>query len=265
MRADPHQKAEVISQALFSEEILLLEEQAEWAKICTLVDHYQGWIKKEGICCRDEVYPSLGNESKFVTVKRCTAHLYDHQDTIYGPILTLPYESRLELHKEMDHRWLQVMTPGKQCAYVQRGDVEVRGLDSSILNMQQMCEFSQFFLGLPYTWGGRSSFGYDCSGFVQMLYRRCGLFLPRDSKDQCCWSEFSEVSLDSLKEGDLIFFGHDKDKIRHVGMYLTEDRFIHTAAVVENAPYIRISHLTDSAWNGSGYYSYRTARHFERG
>lgn len=258
MRASPEAGAEVISQALYSERVDIHQEHEEWAQISTQVDRYQGWIEKKAIYSRKDPYLA-DPQAKFACVKRCSAHLYATADTIYGPMLTLPFESRLELtaNPEGSDRWLKVILPDSQGGFIQRGDVAI---NPALMGLDQICRFSHFFIGLPYTWGGRSSFGYDCSGFVQMLYRQMGVFLPRDSKDQCAWSGFQEAHLDSLFPGDLIFFGFGSDQIRHVGMSLGGLQFIHAAAVVENAPYIRISQLTDAAWNGTGYYPYRTAR-----
>ena len=125
----------------------------------------------------------------------------------------------------------------------------------------EMCAFSQNFLGLPYTWGGRSSFGYDCSGFVQMLYRQMGIFLPRDSKDQCHWSGFREILEGEIDSGDLIFFGSGINKITHVGMYLEKGKFIH-ATVAENMPYIRTSSIESVEWrnDGKGRFPFQTIR-----
>lgn len=258
IRCEPNPKAEVISQALFSEEVHLLDEHESWFKIKTLVDGYAGWAKKEGICSRTTPYFS---ELSFTYVRTCrlATHLYEAADTIYGPLLTIPFESHLAIldYTEGDSRWLQVILPDSRLAYVQRGDVNAV---FSKMNDQEACVFSRFFLGLPYTWGGRSSFGYDCSGFVQMLYRQMGVFLPRDSKDQFTSLEFVDSTIESLEPGDLIFFGFSKDKIRHVGFCLGEGKFIHTSAVTENMPYIRISHIKDVAWNGSGYYPFLAGR-----
>ena len=258
MRKEPESRSEVVSQGIFSEEVKILEEKSDWVRIMTLVDHYSGWTKKEGICTRSSPY---GKEEAvaIVTVNRLSAHLYEGSDTIYGPILTLPFESRLAVI-DFNSRWLTAVLPDGRKAFIQRGDITQ---NHHFLEKKTIGDFSRKFLGLPYTWGGRSSFGYDCSGFVQMLYRQMGIFLPRDSQDQFTASSFVESSIEALEAGDLLFWGYSKDQIRHVGLALGEGYFIHTSAVTENMPYIRISHIHDKAWNGSGYYPFLAGRKFE--
>lgn len=259
MREFPAESSEVVSQAYFSEEIRVIEEDLKWIKIETVVDHYQGWIKKgEFYCEREEKFPT--SLSKIAKVNRCMAHLYHVPDTIYGPLLTLPFDALLEVVSQEDHRWLKVALADHSEGFIQRGDVT---LNTEPISRDQLPFFSLQFQGLPYTWGGRSSFGYDCSGFVQMLYRQIGIFLPRDSNDQAKWESFKAIPLEDLSPGDLIFFGLGEDKVRHVGMYLGADRFIH-ATVAENAPYIHTSCLSDPEWNGSGKWSYRVARAYPR-
>lgn len=252
MRKSPQGDTEVVSQALFSEEIKILEEKGEWTKISTTIDNYEGWAKRAGIGSKNAPYLEQENYT-LLTTDRLSAHLYAVPDTVYGPMLTLPFESKLLCPNFIDSRWLSVELPDGSQAFVQSGDVSI---GNKQLKMPEIEAFSQRFLGLPYTWGGRSSFGYDCSGFVQMLYRQMGIFLPRDAKDQFLFSELTDCSLSSLNLGDLIFFGFAPDQIRHVGLSLGENRFIHTSAVTENQPYLRISSLNDPAWNGTGYYPF---------
>lgn len=258
MRESPSSASEIVSQALFSEEIMLLEDAEDWIKIETAIDHYQGWVKKASICSRTEPYPPKVT-SIAAKVNRLAVHLYTVEDTTFGPLMTLPFESKLQVLGPTDDnnsRWLKVSLPDERQAYIQRGDITFTW---PLLSLKEMCDFSLHFLGLPYTWGGRSSFGYDCSGFVQMLYRQMGLSLPRDSKDQMRWEGFKAVALDSLCPGDLIFFGPAEDKIRHVVMYLKDGSFIHST-VADNTPYIRISHLDEPRWNGTDAWGYRAAR-----
>jgi len=244
MRELPQSKSEVASEAYFSEEVRLLEEKDDWMKIETTADKYQGWVRKEALCTRDA--PFLDSSMQCAWVSRSAAHLYAKEDTVYGPMLTVPFESRLQVIEpkgESNSRWIKVSLVDGQEGYIQRGDVT---LVSRRLSCEEMCRLSLQFLGLPYTWGGRSSFGYDCSGFVQMLYRQMKIQLPRDTKDQIRWEGFKEVALDQLERGDLIFFGLSKDQIRHVGMCMGNNQFIH-ATVGENQPYIHISNLSESA------------------
>jgi gamma-D-glutamyl-L-lysine dipeptidyl-peptidase len=249
MRKDPQSNSEVVSQALFSEEITILEEKGNWVKIATAIDGYEGWAKKQGIHSRNTPYS--GN----VSVNRLAAHVYGTADTIYGPILTLPFESRLLCLNvaDDDSRWLTVELPDGRQAFIQRGDVSQ---EIAKLEIAETPAFSHRFLGLPYTWGGRSSFGYDCSGFVQMLYRQMGILLPRDAKDQYLFSRFEDCPVSDLTLGDLIFFGFSPHQIKHVGFFLGEGRFIHTSASTENQPYLRVSSIHDPAWNGYGHYPF---------
>lgn len=257
MRKAPNSDSEVVSEGFFSEKVHVFEEKAEWANIKTLLDGYIGWVKKEGLCPAAPVHAE--ENAVKVTTNRLAAHLYGRPDTVYGPVLTLPFESRLEVvnDKHDGSRWLEVSLPDSRRCYIQRGDVTE---GDGRLDLDQLCVFSRNFLGLPYTWGGRSSFGYDCSGFVQMLYRQMDVFLPRDSKDQFNFTGFKNRAVSNLCPGDLIFFGYTEDCIQHVGMALGGGEFIHTSAVTENKPFLRISNISDPAWGGNGYYPFLAGR-----
>ena len=250
MRSAPSIDSDVVSEVIYSEPIQIIEESGDWLKIKTTVDHYQGWTPKNTVCEYDE-HPNASH----AFVNRCAAHVYHIDNIEYGPLMTLPFESRLEIVDagEDNGRWIKIkLTDGRE-AFIQRGDVDLYPKNK---NIEEICEFSLRFLGIPYTWGGRSSFGFDCSGFVQMLYRQMGVAIPRDTKDQVKWEGFLNISEDNLKKGDVIFFGSADYKRHHVGMYLGEGKFIHTSPR-ENAPYVRISKFTDPEWNGNGYYIHR--------
>ena len=94
--------------------------------------------------------------------------------------------------------------------------------------LEETLAFSKKFIGLPYTWGGTSSYGFDCSAFVQMLLREMGLLLPRNACDQAQSPLLVPVLGEELQPGDLIFFG--ESRITHVGLYLGGDELHFTAA-----------------------------------
>lgn len=248
MREAPSEKAKVASQAHFGEEIQVRKSMDGWTQIMT-PDGYLGWAPKESFIARREPYcPDL-------ELTRLRAHIYAEKDTEFGPIFTLPHGSKLPLIDSSDPRWAKVLLPDLREAYVQKGDIEPEPFD--------LVAFSKKFLGIPYTWGGRTSFGYDCSGYVQMLYAKLGIRLPRDARQQIVDPRAQPVPLNQLILGDLLFWGKSEREIGHVGMFLGGEEFIHTSPR-ENRPYLRISKLTDFEWSGQtgAYYSFRSARRF---
>ena len=91
------------------------------------------------------------------------------------------------------------------------------------------------FLGVPYKRGGNSfDQGFDCSGFVKTMYEQTvGLVLPRRAVDQAAATQPIEKS--DLQPGDLVFFNTLKSAFSHVGIYVGDNKFIHsprTGAVV---------------------------------
>lgn len=257
MRAGPSQNEKVESQSYYSERVHVIKEENDWAKVKT-PDGVEGWAKKD--CLHTSEEPYIDHTGTMIAmINRRYAHLYGVTDTEYGPVITLPFESRLEVLDQFNDpngRWIKVRLIDGKTAYIQRGDVI---LNPKPMSFDEAIEFSHHFLGQPYTWGGRSGFGYDCSGFVQMIFRQMGIDIPRNSNQQLAWKGFREVSLNDMQPGDLIFFGRDTSRVNHVGLYLGSNQFIH-ATVGENRPYIIISNLNDPEWNGSGTLKYRAAR-----
>jgi len=251
MREKPTQESKVESQVIFSERIRVEKEDGEWSYIVSS-DGNVGWVRSNSYVSLEKPYlPSF-------KVSRLKAHIYGLKDIEYGPIITLPYGSRLQAMPETDVRWTTVLLPDGQVGYIQNGDIAP---EAPLRQKGDLVHFSQRFLGLPYTWGGRSSFGYDCSGFVQMLYAQIGVDLQRNSGQQILDPRLQKIGMEDLALGDLIFFGKSEQRIMHVGMYIGEGNFIHSSAR-EYRPWLRISNLADLEWSGSSgvYYPYRTFR-----
>ncbi|HCM12812.1 MAG TPA: hydrolase Nlp/P60, partial [Lachnospiraceae bacterium] len=80
------------------------------------------------------------------------------------------------------------------------------------------------FEGNPYVWGGTSlTGGTDCSGFTQSVYEQFGIYIPRDSRSQA--GSGRQVSLSSMKPGDLIFYSRN-GRINHVVLYIGNGKVI---------------------------------------
>ncbi|MEN6392158.1 MAG: LysM peptidoglycan-binding domain-containing protein [Syntrophomonas sp.] len=83
------------------------------------------------------------------------------------------------------------------------------------------------YLHTPYVWGGTSPRGFDCSGFVQYVYRQCGYSLPRVASDQAAAGR--KVNRSDLKPGDLVYFSGGGE-INHIGIYVGNGKFIHSSS-----------------------------------
>jgi cell wall-associated NlpC family hydrolase len=100
-------------------------------------------------------------------------------------------------------------------------------------------------MGIPYKWGGATpEAGFDCSGFVQFVFRQAtGVILPRSSFDQVRYG--ITVTRDELEPGDLVFFNTLRAPFSHVGIYIGENRFIHAPS---RGKTVEIVDLTNSYW-----------------
>jgi cell wall-associated NlpC family hydrolase len=241
MYSRPSTDADVVSQAIFGANVGILEQKEGWAHIRTS-DDYLGWTPLSALL-PGKPYAAGGRVAE---VQSLFAHIYRESDvTKHAPLITVPFEGRLEVVAEPAEgaRWLQVRLPDGRAGWVQSGDVS---LHPKPLTIAETLEFAKRFLGLPYTWGGTSSYGYDCSGFAQMLARRRGVIMPRDAGPQAEWSGVSSVDRQQLQPGDLLYFGASEKKITHTGIYLGDGKFIN--ATTHLTPMVRIDDLNDAYW-----------------
>ncbi|HIQ27633.1 MAG TPA: NlpC/P60 family protein [Sulfurovum sp.] len=99
------------------------------------------------------------------------------------------------------------------------------------LDRKKLLDYAKYFKGGKYVWGGTTPKGFDCSGYVQFLYKKHNVHLPRTA-----WAQSKKgisVSKNNLQKGDLLFFLTDKKRgipVTHVGIYIGDGEFIHAAS-----------------------------------
>jgi cell wall-associated NlpC family hydrolase len=254
MYSGPSDKTDVVSQAIYGSNVTLLTARGEWSRIQT-EDHYKGWVPSRHLRLIQHG-AGYATSGAIVRVDSLFANIYREPDiTRHKPVLTIPFESRLEVIQSEDaadakqsgkgshEGWLYVRLPDKRDEWIQSGDVVA---DPKPLSIPESIELAKRFLGIPYLWGGSSSFGYDCSGFTQMLVRVRGITMPRDADKQAAWSGVIPVDRKNLQPGDLLFFGASPKNITHTGMYIGEGQFIHDTTT--GHPVVQISRLDDQPW-----------------
>jgi gamma-D-glutamyl-L-lysine dipeptidyl-peptidase len=235
MYSKPSTDAEVVSQAIYGANVTLLEESNGWAHIRT-GDDYTGWTPLADLRS-GPVYAT----SRAAEVVNLFAHIYREASlTKHAPLVTVPFEARLETVAPPgpSAHWIEVRLPDDRAGWIQTADI---AFDVKPLSIPEMLALARRFIGVaPYTWGGTSSFGYDCSGFMQMLERQRGVFLPRDAQPQADWTGVEAVRREDLQPGDLLYFGTSDRHITHTGMYIGDGKFVNATA-----PMVRIDDLND--------------------
>lgn len=115
----------------------------------------------------------------------------------------------------------------------------VKTVFSGTASGAEAVRIAKSYIGVPYVYGGTTPNGFDCSGFVQYVYRQMGISINRVAADQARNGVY--VAKEDLQPGDLVFFAKPGRTIHHVGMYVGNGQYIH-------APYtgrtITIENLT---------------------
>ena len=198
LRKEPRHGSEMVSQLLYNELYMVLDKTLEWVLVQTDIDRYQGWIQaKQFSAMSDEGFNLLKGRKPYLINKPFAE--------FRGKVLTLG-TPLYEPHSDT------IEAP-------------------TVFNPEMMVTYAKMLLDAPYLWGGRTIFGIDCSGLVQVCARLSGLLLPRDASQQMNCGELVYF-LQETQPGDLAFFGNEEGHITHVGIIIGDEQIIHASGQV---------------------------------
>jgi len=208
VRELPSHKSQMVSQFLFGETVEVLEETEEWLFVKNSTDGYVGWVEQK------QLTPiSITDLHKWNSLPKFV---------VTTPSLNIEFEN-------------QKMTLSAGAILSQTPDFLIGNLHfkHSITETvkQTLAESAMQFIHAPYLWGGKSIFGFDCSGFTQTVFKTIGIELFRDASKQVEQGVVVNF-LEEVLPGDLAFFHNQEDKIVHVGVMLSSSQIIHCSGVV---------------------------------
>ena len=209
------------TQALFGEPVRVLAQHGSWTEVAVTDQPtpknrlgYPGWVPTRQLTANTSFAGLLSGRIAVVTAPTTM---------LRGRLrpLRLSFGTRLP-EVAVSSGDVRVQTPGGQTGALPSTDVHVYSSSSAIPppTGQSLVATAKLFLGVRYLWGGTSAFGFDCSGFVNLIYRVNGIVIPRDADAQAMGGH--PVARDGLQAGDLVFFATDPPSraVTHVGMYI---------------------------------------------
>ena len=224
VRVDPLDKAEQVTQLLFGDhyEVHSVSPDKKWVNIKIYFDQSEGWLEvKQHHTISKEYFDQINQTDYKITTEVASTVLYKKSPLtiVMGSIVPI---SNSELFKIEE----QFAFNGESKGLGQRRDVDF------------LKTIAKKYFTSPYQWGGKSPFGIDDTGFVQMVYKITGYSLPRNLSQQALAGKKIKTFAEA-KAGDLAFFSEKGGPATHVGIILDDGRIIHSFGQV------RIDNITE--------------------
>lgn len=217
VRAEGRESSEMVTQLLFGDHYTVLAASAsgDWLRIRIFFDGYEGWISaRQHHAITEEYFEELSNQDYQFSAEICSPLMLQQEQlyVVFGSLLPLTGNELFDMSE-------QIRFEGKR--------LPVR----KIRDFKVLKELAFHYINSPYLWGGKTPFGIDCSGFVQMVFKLCGYPLKRDASQQALQGK-TIPSVAEVKPGDLAFFNNAQGRIVHVGIVLENGQIIHASGKV---------------------------------
>ena len=228
VRSEPSHKSEMVTQVLFGELFRILLIEKEWTRVSLAYDDYEGWICLNQVrFLTEKEFLQLFNAETAVTLDLVQLITNQTRRTIAPIILgsSLPGYAKEEFNILNDQY------------FYDGSNTEISPFDTITTQQdhlkakQAILSDAMMYLNAPYLWGGRTPFGIDCSGLVQMVYKIKKIKLLRDASQQATHGE-SVSFVSETEPGDLAFFDDEEGNIIHVGIMVDKARIIHASGKV---------------------------------
>lgn len=237
LRKEPAHSSELVSQAILGTPLLILKNTGSWLLVQT-PDNYISWTEESSVRTMTRTEMTAWKKSTRVIYCENTGWLYDSTSVSSGVVGDLVGGSLLEKTGELNG-FISVDLPDGRKGFAEKQKLTDFDTWKNTVsgNEESICKVAVTYMGLPYLWGGSSTKGVDCSGFVQSVYFRNGVILARDASLQALHGLKIDISdgYSRLKKGDLLFFGSKENgmsHVTHVAIYLGKNEYINSSGRV---------------------------------
>lgn len=210
-------QAELVTQLLFGDhyEVIEISQDRKWIRIRIHFDRYEGWIDAmQHHAVTKEYFDYAGSADFKITTDITSSLLYNKTPVpvLLGSIIPISGSELFRMEEP----------------FAFNGDSKGLGLKREF---EFLANIALKYLNAPYLWGGKTPFGIDCSGFVQMVFKIAGYRLFRDAWQQAAQGKAIK-SFEERRPGDVAFFRNGENRIVHTGILLDNARIIHASGRV---------------------------------
>ena len=217
------------SQKVYGNAVRVVEHVGNgWLKVAP-TDSMQGYMQEDELAPDNLIWRASAVRMR---VKNLEGHVYLLPNMENQALVRLShnaYVNAVGASGAARTDWQEVELIDGSHGYMMAGDLE----QPRVLSAQEVVERSKLFLGRPYIWGGASSFGFDCSAFVQTLARQMGYPMLRDSRPQAADPGLQKVAYENIQPGDFLYFG--QERVNHVALCVGPDEIIHATIADGNS------------------------------
>ena len=218
IHSEPRFNSEMVTQALFFESLEVVSDQDNWLEVCQW-DGYKGNVHKFYLS-NDESY---GQSQLNLTCRYTDVYIDKNFET---SVLAVPFGAIVKYNDVIENGYI-INIDSKE--YYIKHFVDNRDLSKR----QKVLHYCRMLMGSPYLWGGKTPFGYDCSGLIQSIYKMVEINFSRDTSDQIQDSRFTSISVNDAQPGDIVFFDFDNNGVDHVGIWYGNDMVVHCSGQVK--------------------------------
>ena len=204
VRADKSLTGALTTQLLYGDLVKVLEHKKKRSKIRTYPDKIEGYVDSR------QLHPLSKKEFEKLLKRKTTKYCGDLVAFVASEahqLLPIVLGSNINALSLLRHNYEGEILNGKP-------------------SKKRLVDIALNYLNAPYLEGGKTPFGIDAAGFIQMVYRLSGYQLPRTVAEQAKEGEALSF-IEESKPGDLAFFDNDEGEIYHVGIILEDNHLIH--------------------------------------
>lgn len=239
IRQTPDESGKMVGKLPKNAACEVLESKDGWAHIKS--GKVDGYVKEEYLLEGfDAIQKGEELASPIAIANTDGLNVREEPNTDAEVVTQVAHGETLDIAEILNNGWVKVYLDDEE-VYVSADYVEVRSDLSTAITMTEvlygegvsdvrieLCQYAKQFIGNPYVWGGTSlTKGADCSGFVQSVFKKYGVSLPRTSRVQA--GVGTQISASELKAGDLVFYAKG-GTVNHVAIYIGGGQVVHASS-----------------------------------